>query len=331
VRKIFIMQIQDQPRNDLHLTSVGKGHAYREPLTFPPANFNRTVNGNLPPLLNETCVRDFYITTTGTSHNFKPSNSAGRNNGVYKKAAGHWKVSYNEDTIKKIQVKPQRKQLTMSNQSSEMKSQYTNQKGISLETAFSNDMQPPLYKHHNTNGPLKSLVPSTQNKDISGQRYKVQDRGVLSYHGDYYLTTTQKDHRPFTLAEQRNYPKKEYGTYWECEGYPKSWGHGSKQNPLPPDSVKREKEPMRDAIWFKTATTIPRLPKPLKPVVHNGMKSEMSANFIDIPSNKRLTLFQPMAPPPWDIKSAGKEEIYSVPKMYKTEYQSIGKGRTVVV
>ena len=66
--------------------------------------------------------------------------------------------------------------------------------------------------------------------------------------------------------ELGRYPAKDYATYWECEEYPKAWGHGSKENPLPPNSVPREKGPMRDRIWFKEPTTIPRLPKSLEPV-----------------------------------------------------------------
>ena len=68
--------------------------------------------------------------------------------------------------------------------------------------------------------------------------------------------------------ELGEYPKKQYATYWECEEYPKAWGHGSKENPLPVHSVPRSDRPMRDEVVFPTATTIPRLPKSLKPVPH---------------------------------------------------------------
>jgi len=67
-----------------------------------------------------------------------------------------------------------------------------------------------------------------------------------------------------------DYPKKDASTFWECEEYPKAWGHGSKLNPLPKDSVARERLPLRDPIWFPTATKIPRLPKPMVPVPHKG-------------------------------------------------------------
>lgn len=45
---------------------------------------------------------------------------------------------------------------------------------------------------------FQKLVPSTQNPEMLGDKYLVSDRGVLTYHGDMYLTTTQKDHRAFT-------------------------------------------------------------------------------------------------------------------------------------
>lgn len=71
---------------------------------------------------------------------------------------------------------------------------------------------------------------------------------------------------PQNRHELGRYPAKDYATYWECEEYTKAWGHGSKENPLPLNSVPREKGPMRDRIWFREPTTIPRLPKSLEPV-----------------------------------------------------------------
>lgn len=325
------MSFNEDIRNDLHLTSTGTGHQYKSPLLFPPSDFKRSVKTPLPLSLRKSDnVKDFYITTTGSYHDFKPHNPLLQKE-LFKKAPGHWGVNYVEDTVRKLQVKPQRKALTMGNQSSEMKSEFTGSKGISLNTRFSSDIQPPVYKHHHKDGPLMSLVASTKNPELSGKRYNIQDKGVFNYHGDMYLTTTRKDHRPFTKAEQSKYPKKNYATYWECESYPKAWGHGSQCNPLPPDSVQREKGPMRDSIWFKTPTTIPRIPKPLDPVPHTGMCSEIAANFRDITHSQRKDLFHCPVPSPWKLKTAGKEEIFSVPKMYRTEYQSIASGKPVLV
>lgn len=45
---------------------------------------------------------------------------------------------------------------------------------------------------------FQDLVPSTINRGIAGQKFYPRDRGVLTYHMDPYLTTTQKDHRAFT-------------------------------------------------------------------------------------------------------------------------------------
>ena len=43
----------------------------------------------------------------------------------------------------------------MGNQSSEVKSQYTGRDGMPLKTTFSSGIQPPVYKDHHTQGPLK--------------------------------------------------------------------------------------------------------------------------------------------------------------------------------
>jgi len=321
----------EEGRNDLHLTSTGRGHEHRGKLVFPPVDFKRSVQNPLPtPLGKDDNICDFYITTTGSAHNYKPTNMSLETD-IYKKAPGHWGVKYVEDNIKKLQVKPQRQALTMGNQSSEMKAQFQGKEGIPMSTAFSSGLQPPMYNHHHSKGPLKSLVPSTQNPEMAGLKYNIHDRGVFNYHGDMYLTTTQKDHRFFNRVEKNKYPRKEYGTYWECEGYPKAWGHGSKHNPLPLDSIPREKGPMRDHTWFKSATTIPRIPKQLQPVPNTGMRSEVSANFKNITEQKRKELFHCPVPTPWNLKGAGPEEIFSIPRMYKTEYQSISSGRPVIV
>lgn len=78
--------------------------------------------------------------------------------------------------------------------------------------------------------------------------------------------------------ELLDYPKKDATTYWECEEYPKAWGHGSKLNPLPKDSIPREPFPMRDATWFSSRTKIPRMPKAMVPVPHKGMFADTNTS-----------------------------------------------------
>jgi len=60
----------------------------------------------LPPSLapsssNALTVEDVYQTTTGTAHNYKPSETL-LQQPSYKKAPGSWKVNYTRDTIEKV-------------------------------------------------------------------------------------------------------------------------------------------------------------------------------------------------------------------------------------
>merc|ERR1712226_1613934 len=61
-------------------------------------------------------------------------------------------------------------------------------------------------------------------------------------------------HRVWDDDELKAYPKKDNATYWVCEEYPKAWGHGPHDNPLPKKAVPRERPPMRDP----TPSTTPR-------------------------------------------------------------------------
>jgi len=315
------------------LTSTGKGHEFRKSLVFPPVDFKRTVTQPLPPLYqnNKTSPDNLYITTTGAAHNFKPTNTILQND-PHKKAPGHWNVKYTADTIFKLQVNPQRQPLTMSNQESEMRSQYKGKPVVSLETFHASDHQPQIYRHHHTDGPLKKLNPSKDGL-INSKRYPLQDKGVFDYHGEMYLTTTHKDHRTFSSEELTSYPKKEYSTFWECENYPKAWGHGSNKNPLPTDSVARETGPMRDTLVFKSATTIPRIPKRSKQIPNTGSTSEVRANYKNIHPLQRDELFHCPVPKP---RTDGNEhpqryDFGLAPKMYKSEYNNIGNGKPVTV
>jgi len=321
----------------LELTSTGKGHEYRSPLAFPPLNFERSVTKPLPPILrNNNETTNIFLTTTGTAHDYKPHDLV-LNNIEHKKAPGHWKVHYTADTISKIEERPQREPLTMGNQESEMKSEYTGKPVMSLDTSSATDRQPPVYKHHFTNGPLKTIQPSTDSfLLVKGKKYPVQHKGVFDYHGEMYQSTTQKDHRLFSKEELDDYPKKTYATFWECENYPKSWGHGSSENPLPADLVQRELGPMRDTLLFKSATIIPRIPKRLEPVPNTGMCSEVMANYKDITSEDREQLFQCPVPQPPIVNQQFPSTVdepfdYAIPKMYDTEYDTIGSGKLVTV
>ena len=85
----------------------------------------------------------------------------------------------------------------------------------------------------------------------------------LITHINPYLTTTNKDHRPFTSwvnwwrnhswaiilfrTELSRYPKKDALTWWEFENYPKVWGHGSNDGKnIPKRKTLNQNEGMTD-------------------------------------------------------------------------------------
>ncbi|XP_046861470.1 uncharacterized protein LOC124454752 [Xenia sp. Carnegie-2017] len=311
-------------------TSTGKAHYFEEPVAFPTTRFKRSLLAPLPPTVAKGLVQpSVYETTTGSTHNIKVQEST-LHNPLYKKAPNSMNVNYVEDILSTLKVKPWRTPLTMGYQSSEMKHKYKGEPEVTLETKFDRRFQPSVLHDHHLNGPCKSLVRSTQNMDVSGHVFDPKDRGILSYHGDMYLTTTQHDHRAFNEEELNGYPKKNYATIWECEEYPKAWGHGSKENPLPRHSVPRDDRPMRDVTVFPSATTIPPFPQPLKHVP-SSMTTEIRSNFLDPRDRKKNELLGSSLPKPLHRREAGKEEIYIVPKMYETEYQYIGQKRPAMI
>ena len=72
---------------------------------------------------------------------------------------------------------------------------------------------------------LQKMVPSTRNEEMAGRMIKPCDKGVLNLN-DMYTTTNMATHRKFPQNELKGYPEKNVPTYWECEEYPKAWGHG---------------------------------------------------------------------------------------------------------
>jgi len=60
---------------------------------------------------------------------------------------------------------------------------------------------------------------------MAGKDIYPNDKGVLNLN-DMYTTTNQATHRKFKERELKGYPEKNVPTYWECEEYPKVWGHG---------------------------------------------------------------------------------------------------------
>ena len=113
---------------------------------------------------------------------------------------------------------------------------------------------------------FQDLPPTAVNQQLQGKPFIPQNQAIL-FRNEPYMTTNDWYHRTFSRKELNAYPKKDVPTYWQCEDYPKAWGFGMKENPLPlriadPDSTG----PMRDRMVFKTRTAVQGQPQSLHPI-----------------------------------------------------------------
>ncbi|PVD18243.1 hypothetical protein C0Q70_21769 [Pomacea canaliculata] len=321
-------------RQDWHQTSTEVGHHYRPGYYFPDTEFTTIIRDPLPPYLakeDELTRGQHYQTTSGFYHDRKPHTLL-YGERIHKKAPGHWKVNYIKDLAEKIGKGGWRQPLTMGNQLSEMKAEYNGQPGLREKYNFEEVFYPQNFtlQDHHKDGPSKYGEGSTQNPKLQGEPFYVRDKGIL-HNLDPYLSTTHKDHRSFKLSELKGYAKKDIPTFWDCEEYPKAWGHGQKHNSLPKHTVPREKLPMRDTMVFPTATKIPRPPKAMIPVPHQGLKSEYAGNYVPQDHVRQKENYYCAVDTPFVLPNPGTKSIFTAPKMYNTEYQHIGSNKPVTV
>jgi len=323
-----------QFRQDWNQTSTGVGHHHRPGYYFPNTDFQTLLRQPLPPTLakqDEITRPDHFVTTTGYFHDPKrPGLLYGER--IHKKAPGHWKVNYVKDLAEKIGKGGWRRPLTIGNEETEYQGEYKNMPGIRDKYKFDETYIPQNFtlQDHHKEGPSKVGEGSTQNPKLQGQPFYVRDKGVLSLL-DPYLSTTHKDHRSFKPSELKAYPKKDNPTYWECEEYPKAWGHGSKHNPVPKHTVPRDKLPMRDTMVFREATKIPRIHKPMIPVPHAGLKSEYTDHFLKQDHVRGKENYYCAVDTPFKLPDPGTKSVCTAPKMYNTEYQHIGSEKPITV
>lgn len=330
-------EINYEPRQDWNQTSSGVGHQYRPGYYFPSTHFHACIREPVPPSFaqQDEMTRDQHFqTTTGSVHDKKYPATL-YSYPIHKKAPGHWKVDYVKDLAEKLSSGGWRRPLSMGNQKSETHDKFNSAPGVRQKYFFDDAAGlglPQDYKlhDHHKDGPSKIGQATTQNPKLQGKPFYVQDRGVLALL-DPYLSTTQKDHRAFKPTELKKYPKKDAATFWQCEDYPKAWGHGLKENPLPKTSVPREQLPMRDTMVFKTKTKIPRPPKSMVPVPHSGLKSEHMDMFTHPSDVKAKEAIYCPVDTPFTLPVAGTKSIMTAPKMYNTEYQHIGSDQPVLV
>ncbi|XP_042200873.1 uncharacterized protein LOC121851249 [Callorhinchus milii] len=349
-------------RQDLPLTSSGVGLRYTPARYFPPSDFRALVRD---PLRSDLRVVDkissfdevfnHFETTTGSTHNNKTLHSV-LDHPKHKKGATLVKVHYIKDLSEKLKARSWGSPLAMGNQTSEMKDKFAGQLPQSMHTAFEGGPQPFGLANHHTNGPSKNIIASTENPRRAGEEFYVNDKDVLRLN-EPYMSVTTKDFRPYkrylsfvcSHADRFQYPftdhfapakdlegvaKKDIATYWQTEDYPKAWGHGLKENPLPKDSqrILRETWPMRDAMQFPNPTRLTRLPARLVPVPNFGLRTLCQDSYQPPRDVKhRQDVMCPLSAP-WVLPLEGPvPEIMSTPKMYESEYQTYGSGYPVTV
>lgn len=186
-----------------------------------------------------------------------------------------------------------------------------------------------------------------------------------------YLTTYGKYHRSFKPTEHDEYARKDAATYWDLEGYPKAWGHGVEDNPVPRDAVPREPLPMRDEAQFKHPTKVclpissilpPQssdpihnysvlyinayvvhitrsldceqvlhVPRRLPFVPHTGLRTETQAAFQTPSSAQNKWNWICEEDTPYLLPRPSPTVPFSAPAMYRTEYENIGDEKPVTV
>jgi len=312
----------ERSRTDLHLTSTGKGHGVYKPLEpFPPADFERSFH-RAPPsgLVSDFRIGEHYRTTTGSYHGQKVQKPS-HTNILYKKAPGHWNVNYMERAIDKLRAENNRS-FNMADRVSEMTSKYIpkeNYRNVTEHLRFRDQLR--------TGGPSKTS-------------FGASDSSLIT-HINPYLTTTNKDHRPFTSTELSRYPKKDALTWWEFENYPKVWGHGSNDGKnIPKRKTLNQNEGMTDptlgGIAIKSGISkIPARPSAAH-VPNKGLKSLVQASYIPHQSGApKLDLTKVSPPQPFTTyfnHGRGRNaDTSNCPGMYTTEYQFVGGDQTVRV
>ncbi|KAM4651345.1 stabilizer of axonemal microtubules 3 isoform 2-T2 [Discoglossus pictus] len=273
-----------------------------------------------------------YETTTGSAHNRKYPG------GVLTQPSHpipppHWKVHYNKDLWDKLKLRAWRSPLITGAQSSEMKAEFLGRPAQPTLSTFHAGPQPFTLENHHHKGPSQSIVATTENKMISGEPFYIKDKGIFSLN-DIYASTTARDFRAFTEKELEGYAKKDILTYWQAEDYPKAWGHGLKENPIPKEAhpLLRRPPPMRDLMQFPIATKLPRIPPRAAPVPNRGLKTLAQESYqVPLDAKRSRDVHCPLECP-WTMPRQGPlPEIMSVPKMYETEYETYGSERPITI
>ncbi|XP_061445622.1 stabilizer of axonemal microtubules 3 [Rhineura floridana] len=304
-------------RQDWRLTSSGVGLNYSPPLPFPPPYARSTIHEPLPPA-SEKVWRDEVIPrlATTTELAYGPKTHGGvLGHPRYSVSAPHWDVHYNKDLREKLKLRAWRFPLTMRNQKSEMRDRYPGWPNLPQEPTFHAGPQPFGLAAHHADGASKSILASTQNKELAGKTFYVRDKAVLQLN-EPYMSVTTRDFRAFTEKELQGYPRRDAFMFRQCEDYPLICDPG----------------PMRDIIQFPKATRVPRLGPNTPPVPHRGLLTLAQESYQPPNDSKRTwDRFCPVEQPPMVSCRVPVVEILCIPHMYETEYKCYGSGKPMPV
>lgn len=143
----------------------------------------------------------------------------------------------------------------------------------------------------------------------------------LTSQESFMQTTTKSTHRMFTNDEtQRNYPP-DHATYWTCEEYPKGWGFGVVENPLPKiaphargiDMNRDPKINLSNGHVSKLTVEVPTNTHQ-KEKITNGAPSKGPAPAITPLYKEKYA----------KIPSLRRDDMYAVPNMYTTLNKTYG-------
>ncbi|XP_074873988.1 uncharacterized protein LOC142025262 [Carettochelys insculpta] len=143
-------------------------------------------------------------------------------------------LHYSKDLRDKLQLRAWRGPLSPGVRPSETRHQFCGWPNLPPMATHHPGPQPFGLAAHHSQGPSKSLVPSTENQPLAGAPFYIRDRAVLRLL-DPNISVTSRDIRAFTPQELQGYAQKEPLTYWEFAG-----GHGLREPPIQPPSSPKD-------------------------------------------------------------------------------------------
>ncbi|KAA3679338.1 uncharacterized protein DEA37_0005518 [Paragonimus westermani] len=311
--------------DDIFKTSYGVGHHWRPGYYFPDTEtLAKCSSGETCSLTpgNEIKPVEHFQTTTGSTYDAKIIPEVLKVDRL-PLPPHHWDTLYINDFRSRYLAGHYHRPLSPSHQKSETHDAFKRSEGPT-ELWRPLSLQPFVLESHHKDGPSKRIIASNANPDLAGRSIYPKDNEILR-NLDPYLSTSMKEHRIWTPEELSGFAKKDIATYWDLEDYPKAKGFGLQKNPIPKDSVPRQRPPMRENLVFREATDHTRVRPLTYHVPHTGLKTLYQSDF-EQPASLLRTQDQ-ICPveTPFVLPDPDKKSTFATPLMYQTEYSTIGQ------